>query len=130
MKQELMNDTPPGSIQSCHTSGWIQSETFFHWFSHFIKHTKPAKESPIILVLDWHYSHTRNLEDIILGVARENHVDIICLPPHSSRKMQPLNKAFIGPLKTFYCQGIEKWLCLEPGQVVTVYQIGELFRNA
>jgi hypothetical protein len=29
MKQELMNDTPPGSIHACHPSGWIQSEIFF-----------------------------------------------------------------------------------------------------
>jgi len=36
----------------------------------------------------------------------------------------------MGPLKTFYCQEIEKWLRSHPGRVVTVYQIGELFGNA
>ena len=36
----------------------------------------------------------------------------------------------MGPLKTFYCQEIEKWLRSHPGQVVTIYQIGELFGNA
>jgi len=75
---------------------------FSHWFLHFIKHTKPTKEDPVSLVLDGHCSHTRNLE--VITLARENHVDIICLPPHSSNKMQPLDKAFMGPLKTFYCQ--------------------------
>jgi hypothetical protein len=43
--------------------------------------------------------------------------------------MQPLNKAFTGPLKTIYCQKIEKWLRSNPGRVVTVYQIGEIFGN-
>jgi hypothetical protein len=38
-----------------------------------------------------------------------------------------LDKAFVGPPKTFYCQEIEKWLRLNPGRFVTVYQIGELF---
>ena len=90
--------------------------------------TKPTKEDPVILVLDGHYSHTRNLEDITL--ARENHVDIICFPPHSTHKMQPLDKAFIGPLKTFYCQEIEKCLRSHQWRVVTIYQIGELFGNA
>jgi len=85
MKQELMNGTPPGSIHVCHPSGWIQSEIFSQWFLHFIKHTKPTKEYPVILVLDGHYAHTRNLE--VITLARENHVDIICLPPHSSHKM-------------------------------------------
>ena len=43
MKQELTNDTPPGSIHVCHFSGWIQSEIFTQWFLHSIKHTKPTK---------------------------------------------------------------------------------------
>jgi len=127
MKQELMNGALPGSIHVCHPSGWIQSEIFSQWFLHFIKHTKPTKD-PVILVLDGHYSHTRNLE--VITLAGENHVDIICLPPLSSHKMQPLDKAFVGPLKTFNCQEIEELLCSHPGQVVTIYQIGELFGNA
>ena len=44
--------------------------------------------------------------------------------------MQPLDKAFMGPLKTLYCQEIEKLLRSYLGRVVTVYQIGELFGNA
>ena len=40
--------------------------------------------------------------------ARENYVDIICLTPHNSHKMLRLNKAFLGPLETFYCQETEK----------------------
>jgi hypothetical protein len=122
MKQELMNGTLPGSVQVCHPSGWIQSEIFSQWFLHFMKHTKPTKEDPVILVLDRHYSHTRNLE--VVTLAQEYHVDIVCLHPYSSHKMQPLVKAFMGPLKTFYCQEIGKWLHSHPGRV-TVYQIGE-----
>ena len=128
MKQELMNGTPPGSIYACHPSVWIQSEKFSQLFLHFIKDTKPTKEDPVVLVLDGHYSHTRNLE--VITLAWQNHVDTICLPPHSSHKMQPLDKAFMRPLKTFYCQEIEKWVRSHPGWVVTVYQIGELFGNA
>ena len=77
--------------------GGYRAEIFTQWFLHFIKHTKPTKEDPVILVLDRHYSHTRNLEVIIL--ARENQVDIICLPPHSSDKMQPWIKLSWGPWK-------------------------------
>ena len=123
-----MNGTPPGSVHTCHHSGWIESEIFSQWFLHFVKHTKPTKEDPVILVLDGHYSHTRNLE--VITLAWENRVDIICLPPHSSHKMQPSETAFMGPLNTFYCQEIEKWLRSYPRWVVTIYQIGELFGNA
>ena len=113
MKQELINDTLPGSIHVCHPSGWIQSKIFSQWFLHFIKHTKLTKEDPVSLVLDGHCSQTRNLE--VITLARENHVDIIYLPPHRNHKMQPLDKALMGSLKTFYCQEIEKWLRSHPG---------------
>jgi hypothetical protein len=60
------------------------------FFLHFIKHTKPTKEDHVVLILNGHYSHTRSLEVI----TRENHIDIICLSPHSSHKMQPLDITF------------------------------------
>ena len=106
VKKELMNGTSPGSIHACHPSEWIQSAFCFPVVSSFQQTYKAEKEDPVILVLDGHYSHTRNLE--VITLARENHVDIICLPPHSSHKMQPLVKAFMGSLKTFYCQEIGK----------------------
>jgi hypothetical protein len=41
--------------------------------------------------------------------------------------MQPLNKAFMGPPKTFSGREIEKLLRSNTGRFVTVYQIGKLF---
>ena len=104
------------------------SDIFFQWLLHFIKYTQPTKEDPVFLVLDGHNSHTRNLE--VITLVHKDHVEIICFPLHSSHKMQPLYKAFMGPLKTFHYQEIEKWLRSHLGRVVTVYQIGELFGNA
>jgi metal-dependent hydrolase (beta-lactamase superfamily II) len=77
--------------------GGYRGRFFFQRFLRFIKHAKPTKEDPVILVLDGHYSHTRNLE--VISLARENRVDIICHPSHSSHKIQPLDKYLIGPLK-------------------------------
>ena len=122
MKQELMNGTPPGSIHACHPSGRIQSEIFPSGF--FISSNIQSQQKK----MDGHYSHTRNLE--VITLARENHIDIICLPPHSNHKMQPLDEACMGPLKTFCCKEIEKWLCSHPGRVITIYQIVEPFGNA
>ncbi|KAJ8956832.1 hypothetical protein NQ318_014246 [Aromia moschata] len=128
MKLELMNGTPPGSIYGCHTSGWIQADLFTKWFQHFIDHTKPTKSDPVLLVLDGHYSHTKNLD--VINMARENFVSIVCIPPHCSHKMQPLDISFMGPLKTYYAKEIENWLRNNPDRVVTVYQVGELFGRA
>ncbi|KAJ4446410.1 hypothetical protein ANN_13106 [Periplaneta americana] len=128
MQAELMDGTPPGSIHACHISGWIQADIFTQWFRHFLEVMKATKSDPAILILDGHYSHTRNMEVIELG--RENGVSIVCLPPHSSHKMQPLDLAFMKPLKTFYCQEIESWLKNNFPRTVTIRQVGKLFGNA
>ena len=62
--------------------GVDRERDFFPVISSFIKYSKPTKEDPFLLVLDGQYSHTRNLE--LISSAWGNHVDIICLPPHSS----------------------------------------------
>jgi len=90
MKEELiLQDQSTRAIPR----GRYRARFFSHWFLHFIEHSKPTKEDPVILVQDGQYSHTRNLE--VITLARENHVDIICLPPHSSHKMRILDKAFM-----------------------------------
>jgi hypothetical protein len=79
-----------------------------------------------VLVLHGHYLQTRNLEVI----TSDQDVDIIYLPHHIGHKMQLVDRAFTGALKTFYCQEIEKCLCSNPVGVVTLYQTGKLFGNA
>lgn len=55
-----MKGVPPGSIGKVHPSGWIQSNLFTEWFKHFIEKTNPNEASPVLLICDGHYSHTRN----------------------------------------------------------------------
>lgn len=98
MKAELLDGAPPGSIAACHPSGWIQQHLFTQWLYHFIRHAKPSAESPILLTLDSHYSHTRNID--VIDIARQNNVTIVSLPPHTSHKMQSLDLTFMSPFKT------------------------------
>jgi hypothetical protein len=42
--------------------------------------------------------------------------------------MQPLDVAFMGRNKTYYAHEFERWS--NPGRVVTVYKIGELFSRS
>lgn len=91
MNQQLMRDAPASTVGVCHPSSWIQINIFVQWYDHFIEITKPFEISPV------RYSNTRNL-GIILK-AREN-VTIIYLPPHTIHELQPLDKIFIGVLKS------------------------------
>jgi hypothetical protein len=125
MQIELTDGTHQGG---CHVSGWIQTHIFTQWFRHFISVTKPTVDDLVFLILDGHYSHTRNLD--VITLVRENNVYILCLPPHNSHKKQPLDLAFMKPLKTCCSQEIESWLLNNFPRIVTIRKVGKLFRNA
>ena len=46
----------------------------------------------------------------MIDLARENHVIVISLLSHSTHNLQPLNRTFIGPLKTYYIEVVRVWL--------------------
>ncbi|XP_046689171.1 MFS-type transporter clz9-like [Homalodisca vitripennis] len=128
MKAELTDGAPPGTAFTCHPSGWMQTELFVQWYNHFLVHAKPTKDDPVLLILDGHSTHTKNIEFIQL--ARANHTSVMCLPPHCTHKLQPLDVSFMGPLNTFYVQAIERFLRNNPGRTVTQYQVSRLFGEA
>lgn len=124
----LMDDAPPGSFAVYHESGWINKETFLVWFKKFVEHSNPGPTKPVLLILDGHHSHTKSLE--LVNFARENNVVLICFPPHTTHRLQPLDVSFMAPLSAFYEQETRKWLIHHPGRYVTIYQVGNLFKNA
>lgn len=123
----LMKGAPPGALGRAHPSGWIQSHLFLEWFQHFIKIISPTKEDPVLLILDGHYSHAKNLE--IIELARENHVTILSLPPRAAHQMQPLDKTFIGPLKVNYAEEIRQFM-LHSDRLLAARDIAQLLGTA
>lgn len=108
MSDILMKGAPPGAIGRCHPSGWIHGNLFTDWLKHFIEKTKPTKDDPVLLILDGHNSHTKNMD--VIDLARENFISILSIPPHTSHKLQPLDKTFLGALKHHYSEGIRQWM--------------------
>lgn len=127
MNAQLQKGAPPGAVFHVQPSGWITTELFTKWFDHFLTTTKPTTESPVLLVFDGHSTHTRNID--IIEKARQNHVTIISLPPHSTHKLQPLDKSFLSPLKTYYSQEIRQWLLINR-RPLTAFDVMELFGKA
>ncbi|XP_030757332.1 uncharacterized protein LOC115883165 [Sitophilus oryzae] len=115
---------PPGSVVEVSDSGWITSELFLNWFKLFVTFSKATKENPVLLLLDGHATHTKNI-DLILH-ARENGVILLCFPPHTSHRLQPLDVSFMKPLSTFYEHETRTWLRCNPGKVITILQISTL----
>ncbi|XP_063218965.1 uncharacterized protein LOC134529129 [Bacillus rossius redtenbacheri] len=127
MTHALMRGCPDGVVGRAHPSGWVQSNLFTEWFTHFIKKTCPTEQRPVLLILDGHYSHVRNPD--VIDLARQNHVTIISLPPHSTHKLQPLDKTFMGPLKLYYSEAVRVWL-QQNGRPLTPYDVMEVFGKA
>ena len=63
-------------------------------FVHFIK---PSADDPVLLLVDCHYSNTKNLD--VVDKTREHSVAIVSPPPHSKHKIQPLDVGFMKSLK-------------------------------
>ncbi|XP_053614281.1 uncharacterized protein LOC128677443 [Plodia interpunctella] len=127
MKAELLDAAPPGSVGMVSDSSFINSDLYLDWLTHFKDHAKPTKDQPILLILDNHVSHcTLKAVDFY----RANNIIALTLPPHSSHKMQPLDRGFHGALKKFYSSECEKWLRNHPGRAITVYQMASIFAAA
>lgn len=58
-----------------------------------------TKESRAIVLMDNHESH---ISIPTIRLAKENGVILVTLHPHTSNKMQPLDKSVFGPFKTYY----------------------------
>ena len=127
-KEELMNGAPPGCIDGCTPNGWMTKDVFLVWFQHFVKASGASKQNRVLLILDGHMTHTKNLE--VIELARDNGVSIICLPPHCTHRLQPLDVVVMKPFSSFYDQELVKWLRNHPGRVVTTFQVAELFGKA
>lgn len=127
-KPELLDDAPPGSTAAYHPSGWMQKNIFLMWFKMFIDFSKPTKDKAVLLLLDGHSTHTKSLE--LLELARAHNIILLCFPPHTTHRLQPLDVSFMAPLSSYYSQEVQKWLQMHPGRAVTISQIGKLYGSA
>ena len=89
---------------------------------------KPTAACPVLLILDGHSTHMKNVE--LIDLARENNVHIICLPPHCTHRLHPLAVSFMKPLSCYYDEAARIWLRSHPGRVITIHQIALLFGGA
>lgn len=121
-KLHMLNGAPTNTLGLAGPSGWMTSELFPRVMEHFIKYSHSSKENPSLLLSDNHESHM-SIE--VLDMAKEAGVTMLTLPPHCSHKMQPLDVAVFGPLKSYYNAAVDSWMMRNPGVPMTVYQVAE-----
>lgn len=77
--------------------------------------------------MDNHESHV-SLE--VISFAKENGIILLTIPPHTSHKLQPLDRTVFGPLKSFFNTACDNWMISHPGRTLTIYEIAECLGNA
>ncbi|CAE1245386.1 unnamed protein product [Acanthosepion pharaonis] len=105
----------------------MNEDLFVDYMLHFIEHTRCTKERPVLLILDNVETHiTINTIDL----ARENGVVLLTLPPHTSHRLQPLDRTVYGPFKKAYNAAMDGWIHSHPGRTVTNYDIPTIVSEA
>ena len=126
-RNHFLNGAPTGAIGRASRSGWMNEELFSDYIQHFIQHTRCTKERKVLLVLDNVESHITIRS---IDLARENGVVLLTLPPHTSHRLQPLDRAVYGPFKKAYNVAMDGWIRSHPGRTVTIYDIPTLVAEA
>ncbi|XP_065174331.1 uncharacterized protein [Atheta coriaria] len=127
-QREFEVGLPPGGWAENNESGWMTTEIFMRWFVKFIEFSNAKKDKPVLLLVDGHSSHTKNIQ--VIDAPRENGIIILCFPPHCTHRLQPLDVSAMKPLSKHYEDEVRKWLRLNPGKVDTMFEIAKLFGQA
>lgn len=107
INERLMINAPHESVGEAQPNGWMNAELFLKWMSHFKRYSNPTKENPVLLVLDGHASH-KDLD--VIEFARKNHIHMLSTPPHTTHKLQPLDRTFMKPFKSAYNDACDLWM--------------------
>ncbi|KAJ8043342.1 Tigger transposable element-derived protein 2 [Holothuria leucospilota] len=118
----LATGAPSGTVVELSENGWIDKAIFLRWLQFLIPCRRQARN--LCDVLDGHASH---LTIEVLKYANENKIMLLCLPPHSTHWMQPLDKTVFKSIKCSYDKACAKFMRDNPGKPITRYDISRLF---
>lgn len=127
MNERLMFNAPLDSAGVAQPKGWINNDFFLQFLHHYKKFANPTADSPVLIVLDGHSSH-KTLE--VINYCRENNIHLISFPPHTSHKMQPLDRTFMKPFKDAYHERCDVWMRAHAGARITEYDIAGIVAEA
>ena len=120
VKPEITDNAPAGTLNTVSENGWINGPLFVNHMEHFVKNVKPSKENKVLLILDGHSTQTINIA--MIEYASENGIVMLSLPPHTSHKLQPLDRTFFKPLKSAFNTPCMSWIRSHQARRIVVDQ--------
>lgn len=125
MKDTYKDNLPAGTEAVTSDTGYMKEDVFLLWLKHFVKF-KPG--GVVLLILDGHASHVKSFA--VTQYCIENNIEMLCLPSHTTHVLQPLDKSFFKPFKTFYNQSVNQFVYAHPGTVLSKCNFGKFFGPA
>lgn len=93
----ICKNSYPGTRVNVSDSGWVEEHVFFDWLSkQFIPFVADVRK-PILLIFDGHQAH---ISTRISKLAMDHRIELLCLPPHSTTILQPLDVVTLTKVKT------------------------------
>lgn len=93
-------DLPNDWVIAVSDNGWTTDELGLEWVKHFNRHTKSCITGVYrLLILDGHSSHATPGFD---QYCQDNRIITLCMPPHTSHLLQPLDVGCFAVLKAVY----------------------------
>ncbi|XP_069108119.1 uncharacterized protein [Argopecten irradians] len=117
---------PVGTKWAVQENGWMTDKIGEQWFRDIFL-AECGEERPQLLVLDGHSSHESLA---ILELARENNISILCLPPHTTHILQPLDRSVFGPFSNAYNTACSDYMAQNPLNSVSKWNFPGLVKCA
>ncbi|KAK9716927.1 DDE superfamily endonuclease [Popillia japonica] len=127
MNERLMINAPNENVGEAQPNGWMNAELFLKQMHLFVKYSNPTTDNAVLLILDGHASH-KELD--VIEFARNNHIHMLSTPPHTTHKLQPLDRTFMKPFKSAYNDACAWWMRSYPGVRISEYEIAGFVASA
>lgn len=117
---------PPKALWTYQEKAWTEDLLGVEWF-HNIFLKQCGKQRPQLLIVDGHHSHE------VLGLlekAAEENIHILCLPPHTTQYLQPLDRTVFGPMKAKYNSVCSEFLSQSPMNIINKWTWPKMLKEA
>ena len=126
--QETWRMKALGDMQLAATDrGYITKSRFHHYGVSFIKYLKQEglANHKNLLIVDGHKSHLYNLP--FYEVMRENNVEVLTIPPHTSHVLQPLDSIPFTQFKKHWEKNLRRYNILHSGHSLNKVDFWDVF---
>ena len=116
---------PDDAVYAKSESGWVDSELFVEWMKKvFLKFATPQR--PVLLIIDGHKTH---LTLDVVDLAQSNGVILLCLPPHTTHSLQPLDVSVFKSLKDHFYRSVRAFCFVKKNFTVSKREFASVVKE-